>query len=73
MIISKHNIVHSTFKIEVTNTDSNLKLPPNKVLVYEMARKNIHIPIHVNENDHQPYVYIKFVMLEDQTVLEEEG
>jgi len=37
-----------------------------------MVGSKVAIPIGVTESTHQPYVYLKFIMIEDQEVHEEE-
>ena len=70
--VHKYNMLFSSFKIEVSYTDSNLKQSDNKLIQHEMVGSKVTIPIGVTESTHQPYVYLKFIMIEDEEVHEEE-
>jgi hypothetical protein len=70
--ISKHNMLHSSFKIEVCNNDSCFRSHAKGVIEYEMLGNKANIPIGITEALHQPYVYLKFILIEDEEVHEDE-
>ena len=70
--ILKFNMLYSHFKIEVCNNDSILRCHGKGITHYEMVGNKATIPIGVTESTYQHYVYLKFMLFEDQEVHEEE-